>query len=107
MCYLIYMKLNHFGKALVCTEKILELSKIEKDPYWESVGYNNKGSIYEVRGKFNDAITYFDKSYEVIKKKPKLSKHLVMIFINKGKVYKGQGHLKKSYEIVFKALQLF
>jgi len=106
MCYLIYEKLNHFEKALGCAERILELSKMKNKPYWQSIAYNNIGSIYEVRGKLNDAITYFDKSYEVIKKNPTLSKHLVVIYINKGKVYQGQGHLKKSYEIVFKALQI-
>ena len=106
MCYLIYMKLNHFGKALVCTEKILELSKIEKNPYWESVGYNNKGSIYEVQGKLKDAITYIDKAYEVIKNNPTLSEHLATIYFNKGKALKGQGKLKKSHEIELKALQI-
>jgi len=106
MCYLIYVKSNHFGKALVCAEKILELSKIENKPYWQSVGYNNKGSIYEVQGKLKDAIIYFDKAYEVIKNNPTLSEHLAKIYLNKGKALKGQGVLKKSYEIELKALQI-
>lgn len=106
MCYLILVKLNHFGKALACTEKILELSKIEKNPYWESIGYNNKGSIYEVQEKLKEAITYFDKAYEVIKNNLTLSKHLATIYHNKGKALKAQGQLKKSNEIELKALQI-
>ena len=106
MCYLILVKLNHFGKALACTKRILKLSKIEKNSYWKSIAYNNKGSIYEVQGKLKDAITYFDKSYEIIKNNPALSKHLATIYHNKGKVLKAQGQLKKSNEIELKALQI-
>jgi len=105
MCYKIF-EFNNFKKALECVEKLLDIAIREKDPYWQSVGFFNKGNILRSRGKFADALSYYDKSLSMINKIPKQKDHLTRVYMGKAQVLRDQGQLLASHKMLVNALEL-
>ncbi len=106
MCYLTLIKFSFFRKALECVDKILDIAIKENDLHWQSVAYNNRGCIMEIQGNFKEALTNFNKAYDVIKKAPPLSRHLVKVQFNRGKAFHSLGLINKAKEIEEEALKV-
>ena len=61
----IYIDLKDYNKAIQSLDKAISLLTSRENGYWTAIALCNKGSVYNARSQYHEAIAEFRKAYEV------------------------------------------
>lgn len=94
---LLYMDNFNFDQAIADYRKALEL---EPNNIY---AYNNIGYVYQAKGDFEEALTYFEKSISLMTK----DEHTLLPYVNSAKCYQAMQQWDKAIQILDEALKEF
>jgi len=90
-------KFNHFDKAIIYLNKVIDLSINEsRDESEEARARNDLGIIYAMIGEYDLSLNEFDKSLKLTSKSSNDALAIASIYLNKGGMYISSGQVQRA-----------